>query len=160
MAPTACWAFPKGHPDEAGTRAADDLVEELTDVFLQGESDIDAAMRETVEESGVRVSQICEDVFCDVGYSFIKRLHADRWSKHPAYPDEARRPVLVTAPQTHFAQLQRFPLVSLHKYMHKGTLICCLGTHWRPAMIWLLPMWRVMAQKRAQLLNGRQWGKP
>ena len=99
------WAFPKGHPDEVLDLLMIRFQNTLIGACAQGESDIDAAMRETVEESGVQVSQICEEVFCDVGYSFIKRLHADRWSKHPAYPDEARRPILVTAPQ-----LQRFLL--------------------------------------------------
>ena len=71
------WTFPKGSPDD-------------------GESDLDAAARETTEETGVRVSRIEADVFEDVGYSFIKRLHTDRWQKHPDYPEESKRPVMVT----------------------------------------------------------------
>ena len=30
-----------------------------------------------------------------MGYSFIKRLHRDAWSKRPAFPDESQRPILV-----------------------------------------------------------------
>ena len=69
------WAFPKGHVDE-------------------GETDEDCAIRETMEEAGVSVS-LRPDVFAEVGYSFIKQMHTDKWRKHPAYPDEATRPILV-----------------------------------------------------------------
>ena len=69
------WAFPKGHVDE-------------------GETDEECASRETMEEAGVSVS-LRPDVFAEVGYSFIKQMHTDRWRKHPAYPDEAIRPMLV-----------------------------------------------------------------
>jgi 8-oxo-dGTP pyrophosphatase MutT (NUDIX family) len=70
------WAFPKGHAN-------------------QGETDEDCAVRETMEETGVEVSLPRPDVFADVGYSFIKPMHADRWRLHPDYPDEAARPTLV-----------------------------------------------------------------
>lgn len=69
------WAFPKGHADE-------------------GETDEDCAIRETMEEAGVRV-RLWPEIFAETGYSFIKRMHVDRWRLHPAYPDEASRPKLV-----------------------------------------------------------------
>lgn len=69
------WAFPKGHAN-------------------QDETDEDCAVRETMEEAGVEVS-LRPDIFAEVGYSFIKPMHADRWRLHPAYPDEAARPMLV-----------------------------------------------------------------
>lgn len=69
------WAFPKGHADE-------------------GETDEECAIRETMEETGVSVS-LRPNVFAEVGYSFIKQMHKDRWRKHPAYPDESARPTFV-----------------------------------------------------------------
>lgn len=49
---------------------------------------MDAAARETREETQLRdIKKIYSDTFMDVGYSFIKRLHKDRWRKHSAYPD-------------------------------------------------------------------------
>lgn len=55
-----------------------------------GESDVAAAARETREETQLReIQKVYSDVFMDVGYSFIKRLHKDRWRKHVAYPDGA-----------------------------------------------------------------------
>jgi NAD-dependent SIR2 family protein deacetylase/8-oxo-dGTP pyrophosphatase MutT (NUDIX family) len=72
------WAFPKGHPEE-------------------GETDVLAAVRETAEETGVTPCVVDGgDAFSDVGYSFIGRLHSDRWRKHASYPDESRRPIVVS----------------------------------------------------------------
>ena len=73
-----CWGFPKGHADA-------------------GETDEDCAVRETLEETGVAV-RVRPDVFAETGYSFIKRMHSDRWRLHPAYPDENARPTLVHTP--------------------------------------------------------------
>eukprot|EP00927_Polykrikos_kofoidii_P073340 TRINITY_DN69380_c0_g1_i1.p1 TRINITY_DN69380_c0_g1~~TRINITY_DN69380_c0_g1_i1.p1 ORF type:complete len:567 (+),score=65.59 TRINITY_DN69380_c0_g1_i1:79-1779(+) len=71
------WVFPKGHPNE-------------------GETDTETARRECLEETGVHVTTIHEATFCDVGYSGIKHMHADRWRLHKDFPDEAKRPILVT----------------------------------------------------------------
>ena len=71
------WCFPKGHPDDSDS------------------SVVAAAIRETVEETGVRPTAVYEEDKKDVGYSMIKKLHNDRWFKHPAYPDESKRPILV-----------------------------------------------------------------
>ena len=72
------WAFPKGHPDE-------------------GESEKAAALRETREETGLELimNQI-SDFRLSVGYTFIKRLHNDKWKKHADYPELSKRPILVT----------------------------------------------------------------
>ena len=72
------WVFPKGHPDDSD------------------ESIVAAATRETVEETGVKPSTVYDEDQIDVGYSFIKRLHKDKWLKHEFYPDESKRPILVT----------------------------------------------------------------
>ena len=71
------WCFPKGHAEP-------------------GEDDVAAARRETLEETGLEPSRIEAEVFVDVGYSVILRLHKDRWRQHEAFPDESRRPILCT----------------------------------------------------------------
>jgi bis(5'-nucleosidyl)-tetraphosphatase len=72
------WCFAKGHPEE-------------------GESDIDCAVREFREETGVDTCDaIIPYVFMEEAYSFVSRLHRDRWEKHAAYPDESQRPVSIS----------------------------------------------------------------
>lgn len=71
------WIFPKGHPNP-------------------GEDDMAAATRETLEETGVNLTRLHQEAFSDVGYSFIKRLHKDRWQHHEDHPCEEKRPILVT----------------------------------------------------------------
>lgn len=68
------WCFPKGHPDE-------------------GESDTAGAIREVFEETGVDITDaLVPAFFTEQAYTFSSRLHNDRWEKHAAFPDEARRP--------------------------------------------------------------------
>ena len=69
------WGFPKGHPDENEAPAL-------------------AARRETIEETHVEPDRIYSNVSKTVGYSFIKRMHNDKWKQHPAYPSEEKRPIL------------------------------------------------------------------
>lgn len=72
------WCFAKGHPDE-------------------GESDIEAAIREVREETGIDVhATIVPDVFIEQAYTFVSRLHNDRWQKHTSYPDESKRPTSIS----------------------------------------------------------------
>ena len=73
--PAEYWAFPKGHPDD-------------------GEDHVAAASRETLEETHVKPDTVRSDVFRTVGYSFIKRMHNDKWVQHPNFPSEASRPIL------------------------------------------------------------------
>eukprot|EP00040_Diaphanoeca_grandis_P018423 m.96872 g.96872 ORF g.96872 m.96872 type:complete len:770 (+) comp26934_c2_seq1:144-2453(+) len=73
------WAFPKGHANER-----------------DGKSDEQAAIRETKEETGVLVSSLDSAVSVEVGYSYIGRLHKDKWEVHPNYPNDKQRPTLVT----------------------------------------------------------------
>mmetsp|Transcript_47241 Transcript_47241/g.75885 ORF Transcript_47241/g.75885 Transcript_47241/m.75885 type:complete len:658 (+) Transcript_47241:112-2085(+) len=70
------YVFPKGHPDP-------------------GEKMEDCACRETREETGVTPSGHLQSAYAERGYSFIGKLHSDKWKKHAAYPDEAKRPILV-----------------------------------------------------------------
>jgi len=72
------WCFPKGHPEIS-------------------EADTVAASRETQEETGVTPAIVNDGtIFSDVGYTFIGRLHKDRWSKHPDFPEKSKRPTVVT----------------------------------------------------------------
>mmetsp|Transcript_7466 Transcript_7466/g.8866 ORF Transcript_7466/g.8866 Transcript_7466/m.8866 type:complete len:275 (-) Transcript_7466:3-827(-) len=73
---SADWVFPKGHPND-------------------NESDIDAAIRETIEETGVKATTILENIYKEAGYSYIGQLHSDQWRKHSDYPDVNKRPQLV-----------------------------------------------------------------
>lgn len=70
------WVFPKGHP-------------------VEGESDVEAAIRETMEEAGVQISNVFESIASSSGYSYIGHLHSDKWKLHVDYPDETKRPLLV-----------------------------------------------------------------
>lgn len=71
------WCFAKGHPEE-------------------NESDIDCAIREFFEETGVDTRDaIMPDIYMEEAYSFVSRLHRDRWEKHAAYPDESQRPISI-----------------------------------------------------------------
>lgn len=71
------WAFPKGHPDA-------------------GETDVEGAAREVLEEIGIDVrGAILPAVFTETSYTYAGRLHKDAWQRHPAYPDEAKRPATV-----------------------------------------------------------------
>lgn len=78
------WVFPKGHP-------------------YSGESDVEGAIREVREETGIDVSAaIFADFFYDESYTFVGRLHADRWSKHSAFPDESLRPAAIAHKSVRF----------------------------------------------------------
>lgn len=71
------WAFPKGHPDP-------------------GESDVAGAVREVREEVGLDVEGAVQPaIFSESKYTYAGRLHKDAWMRHPAYPDESKRPVTV-----------------------------------------------------------------
>jgi 8-oxo-dGTP pyrophosphatase MutT (NUDIX family) len=74
------YSFPKGHLDE-------------------GEDDITAAIRETSEETGIIVSASSDRVILDdqvqVKYSFVTKLHSDKWKQHPTYPDASQRPLVI-----------------------------------------------------------------
>lgn len=71
------YSFPKGHVDE-------------------GEDDITAAIRETVEEAGVVLSpDQLDPKGLEVKYTLANKLHNDRWKKHPLYPDESQRPLVI-----------------------------------------------------------------
>jgi hypothetical protein len=70
-------SFPKGHPDD-------------------GETDVQGAVREVLEEIGIDVSQhLNENLFAESAYTYAGTLHSDRWKKHAAYPDEKKRPATV-----------------------------------------------------------------
>mmetsp|Transcript_34590 Transcript_34590/g.90584 ORF Transcript_34590/g.90584 Transcript_34590/m.90584 type:complete len:273 (+) Transcript_34590:119-937(+) len=75
------WAFPKGHPDH-------------------GESDVDAARRETEEEAGVVVptDTIDESSFMESAYSVIKKRHPDNHTRavHPRGSLPNEKDLLVT----------------------------------------------------------------
>jgi inhibitor of KinA sporulation pathway (predicted exonuclease)/8-oxo-dGTP pyrophosphatase MutT (NUDIX family) len=77
---TPDWEFPKGHPNE-------------------NESDIDAAIRETQEETGILpiISSSSSSSLnsTETGYSYIGHLHIDKWCKHKDFPDQTKRPILV-----------------------------------------------------------------
>jgi 8-oxo-dGTP pyrophosphatase MutT (NUDIX family) len=70
--------FPKGHLDE-------------------GEDEVAAALRETFEETGVRVR--LEDTAIDepflAKYSGVCKLHSSLWEKHPNFPDSSKRPLVI-----------------------------------------------------------------
>lgn len=92
------YSFPKGHLDE-------------------GEDDLAAAIRETEEETGISVpadnivqdpSQVIEE-----RYSFVTKLHRDKWQRHEAFPDESLRPVVISHKS----------LVHFVAYIPDGTLI-------------------------------------
>ena len=71
------WAFPKGHPDP-------------------NESDVEGAVREVREEVGLDVAgAVKPHIFSEAKYTYAGRLHKDAWMRHPAYPDESKRPVTV-----------------------------------------------------------------
>ena len=71
------WAFPKGHPDP-------------------GESDVAGAVREVREEVGLDVAgAVLPQIFTESMYTYAGRLHKDAWMRHPAYPDESKRPTTV-----------------------------------------------------------------
>mmetsp|Transcript_35063 Transcript_35063/g.68253 ORF Transcript_35063/g.68253 Transcript_35063/m.68253 type:complete len:200 (+) Transcript_35063:148-747(+) len=70
------WTFPKGHQGS-------------------GEDDQTCAVRETLEETGVQAAPL-ESGVVDERYSFIGKLHIDKWKKHGDYPDSKKRPMLVT----------------------------------------------------------------
>jgi 8-oxo-dGTP pyrophosphatase MutT (NUDIX family) len=71
------WAFPKGHPDA-------------------GESDVEGAVRETLEEIGIDVKRyVKKDFHVRTAYSFAEFMHKDAWKRHKDYPNESKRPVCV-----------------------------------------------------------------
>eukprot|EP00466_Bigelowiella_natans_P006630 jgi/Bigna1/91892/estExt_fgenesh1_pg.C_1280008 len=70
------YTFPKGHPDA-------------------GENIESCALRETREETGVSVSGLLQTAYSERSYSFIGKLHSDKWKRHSAYPDGTKRPSLV-----------------------------------------------------------------
>lgn len=80
------YSFPKGHVDE-------------------NEDDMAAAIRETLEETGVNLSRDQLDPnSIAVRYALFGKLHTDRWVKHPDYPDESKRPkVIGYKTVTHFS---------------------------------------------------------
>ncbi len=54
------------------------------------------AVREVLEEIGIDVSaHLKEHIVADSAFSFVGKLHADRWKQHAAYPDESKRPATV-----------------------------------------------------------------
>ncbi len=70
-------SFPKGHPND-------------------GETDVQGAVREVLEEIGIDVSQhLNENIFAETAYTYAGALHSDCWKKHAAYPDERKRPAAV-----------------------------------------------------------------
>ena len=72
------FGFPKGHVDP-------------------GEDDVTAAIRETLEETGVVVGKeaLCLKEPLFTKYSLACKLHANHWVHHPAYPDEKERPIVI-----------------------------------------------------------------
>ena len=70
-------SFPKGHPND-------------------GETDVQGAVREVLEEIGIDVSQhLNENLFAEATFTYAGTLHSDSWKKHAAYPDESKRPAAV-----------------------------------------------------------------
>ena len=71
------WAFPKGHPDA-------------------GESDVEGAVRETLEEIGIDVKRyVKKDFRVRTAYSFAEFMHKDAWKRHTDYANESKLPVCV-----------------------------------------------------------------
>ena len=72
------WALPKGHKDT-------------------GETDEQAAIREVNEECGLALTteQLVPGVWHKESYKYKGTLHGDAWAKHPVYPDESKRPVVL-----------------------------------------------------------------
>lgn len=70
--------FPKGHLDE-------------------GEDALTAAIRETLEETGVTVrkEEVAVNEPITTKYSMTSKLHENLWVKHPDYPDKSKRPFVI-----------------------------------------------------------------
>ena len=70
--------FPKGHLDD-------------------GEDNLAAAIRETLEETNVSVRpeevNVAEPIITK--YSLTCKLHSNLWVKHPDYPDNSKRPLVI-----------------------------------------------------------------
>lgn len=81
------WGIPKGHPED-------------------GESDLQGAIRETLEEVGVAVEEgmVIGGAASshDERYSFVTKLHKDRWAMHVEFPDAAKRPIVVAHKRVRF----------------------------------------------------------
>jgi 8-oxo-dGTP pyrophosphatase MutT (NUDIX family) len=87
------YSFPKGHKDV-------------------GEDDVTTAIRETAEEVGIQLTkeQIIPQSQRDVKYTLVGKMHKDRWSSHPDYPDETKRPMVITYKRVaHFSAMIPYP---------------------------------------------------
>lgn len=74
---SSIWSFPKGHPDV-------------------GESDVDAAARETLEEMGIDVKRyVKRKLQVRQAYTYAGFMHGDAWKRHKDFPNESKRPVCV-----------------------------------------------------------------
>ena len=81
------WGLPKGHPDP-------------------GENDVDTALRELAEETGVQLSHddIAPCGWEEIRYSYVGKIWSGDWKGHEKYPDERYRTCV-------FHKLVKFALV-------------------------------------------------
>lgn len=87
------YSFPKGHKQE-------------------NEDDITAAIRETYEETGIQLTgdQIVDNSQNDVKYTIFGKMHKDRWATHPDYPNNKKRPMVITYKRVaHFSAIIPYP---------------------------------------------------